>query len=515
MLRASLIILCILLFLIVSCSEKKVTDPEDAMVAKVGDHVITVRDFRRNYEFGLPHLKKGPDKKRSYLEYMIKEQILSQQGYRLNLDKAERVRKQERELMNELLVEALFDEEVKNKITVSNEEISNAINQSKVQWKMRYWFEPDRDYAERICQAMRAYGYANVLEDILQRNPELNLKPEHFESKYLTWLEVNPDLLEVIKDLPVGDISDPVEINGGYFIFQVVDIRREALSEYDYQDKAESIRQILFYRKLSKEAAKYVSGLMTPKNVVTKGDAFRKLSNALEQWRDKEPDKPEEFLPSVLSAQETEGSLYELKTILGQTLVSFQDGSWTVKDFLDRFDPKSIKVNKEKGQAAFRSALNNQIALEVRDDFMIKEARKKDLQESPHLLSELQMWKDKWVYQEVRRHYPHDLNIDEKQTREYFEKYKDRFKIRWDDEPKFDAYHNQAKRLAYIENARNLLTQKADSLATTSFPVFINQAVLDTIATIEFQKSHWASLQVFKRSSNRLACPIVDPAWGF
>jgi hypothetical protein len=38
---------------------------------------------------------------------------------------------------------------------------------------------------------------------------------------------------------------------------------------------------------------------------------------------------------------------------------------------------------------------------------------------------------------------------------------------------------------------------------------------LDTITTIEFQKSRWAGLQVFKRSNNRLAFPVVDPAWGF
>jgi hypothetical protein len=151
----------------------------------------------------------------------------------------------------------------------------------------------------------------------------------------------------------------------------------------------------------------------------------------------------------------------------------------------------------------------------VRDNFMINEARKMDLHKSPQVLNELKMWKDKWVYQEVRRHYTHDLKITEKQTREYFDKYKDKFKIRWDDQPEFDHYHNQSKRLAYIEKVRNLLSQKVDSLENATFPIFINQAVLDTITTIEFQKSPWASLQVFKRSSNRLACPIVDPAWGF
>lgn len=513
MFRISLIVIGILFFYILSCSRKTATDPEDAIVAKVGDKVITVGDFRKNYEFGLPHLKMDPDRKRSYLDFMIKELVLAQQGYKLNLDKTERVRNLEKDLYNELLVEALFEYEVKNKIEVSNEEIRESINKSKVQWKMRYWFEPTLEYAQRVCRAMREHGYADVVQNILRSNPEVKFKPEDFESRYLTWLEVKPALLEAIKDLPFGEISDPVEMNGGYFIIQIVDIRREPLREYDYQERAETFRQILFYRKLNEETTKYVSNFMTPKQVVTKGDAFRKLANAFSQWREK--GGKEDFRQSVLSAQKSDGRLYELKSALEQTLVTFQDGRWTIKEFLDRFEPKSVKANKDNEIANLRSALSREIAIQVRNDYMIKEAIKNNLHESPHVLKELQMWKDKWVYEETRNNYTNDLKIDEKKAREYFNRYKDRFKIRWDDTPKFEENMNHAKRLAYIKLARTRLTQKADSLANSDFPIFVNEAVLDTITTIEFEKSRWASLQVFKRSSNRLAVPIVDPAWGF
>ena len=89
-----------------SCSKK--VDPEDIVVVKIGNDVITVGEFRRNYEFGLPHLKKGSDWKASYLDFMIKEKILSLEGYRLNLENSERVQQLESELLDELLVEELF-----------------------------------------------------------------------------------------------------------------------------------------------------------------------------------------------------------------------------------------------------------------------------------------------------------------------------------------------------------------------------------------------------------------------
>ncbi len=516
MLRILLIIISFLFISLSACSEKEVPDPEDTVVATVGDMEITVRDFRRNYEFGLPHLKKEPDRKRSYLNYMIKELVLAQEGYELNLDKSERVQKLEHELEEELLVEALFQNEVKDNIDISDEEVHEAINRSKVQWKMRFWYEPDLEYAKRVTEAMREQGYARVVENILRNNPEIKIKPENFETKYVTWLEVDPLVLEIIKDLPMGEISDPVKLKNGYFIFQVVDIQRQPVTDYIYQERAESIRQVLFYRKLNQEAVRYVSDMMTPKNVTTKGEAFQKLSSALKEWQKIKINKKEDFISSVLSARESDGSsLYELKKSLEQPLVTFDDNHWTIREFLDRFDPKSIKMNPKNKDMDIRPALKDNIGIAVRNEFMIREAKERNLQKSPKVIEELQRWRDKWVYEETRSYHTKDIKIDDKRAREYFEMNKDKFKIRWDDNPQFEKNIYQAKRLAYIEMTRNRLTETVDSLTNKKIPIIINEAVLDTITTIDSQKSRWSSLQVFKRGTNRLANPVVDPAWGF
>ena len=78
---------------------------------------------------------------------------------------------------------------------------------------------------------------------------------------------------------------------------------------------------------------------------------------------------------------------------------------------------------------------------------------------------------------------------------------------------KFENFSRQAKRDAYIQQAKNLLNLKVDSLKKI-YPVVINTNVLDTIKVIDFKKSKWISLQVYKQSSNRMVIPIVDPAWG-
>ena len=499
---------------IFSSCQKKI-DPEQIVVATVGKEKITVSDFRRNYEFGFAHLKKDPDRKRSYLDYMIKEKVLSLEGYRLGLDKSERVQKAEKNLLDELLVEEFFKYHVNSKIKITPEQIHAAINKSKVSWKLRYWVEPTEDYANRVCQAMRQRGYMPVVDDILKSNPEIHLKPKDFETKYLTWLDVSDEMLDEIKDLPVGAISDPIKKNGVYFIYQVVDIKREpVLSDYDYKDKYESTRETLYYRELKNEATKYVSAYMTPKNVVTKGSAFRTLANALEQWQ-KQKNHDKDFLQAVTNATaaDSEKALLQLKNKLDETLVTFKGGQWTLKDFIERLDPRDVR-SKKGDKKSLRSKLNDEIALSVRNSFFTKEAKKRGLDKLPSVKKQLKEWRDKWVYEEARREFTKDLSITDDQARAYFDKFKDRYKIRWDDKPKYKDFKNQAKRDAYIQLAHFELKNKINSLLPL-YPVVINKAVLDTITTIEFKKSRWATTQAFKQSSHRLAAPIVDPAWGF
>lgn len=510
-LTISLILFLVIILLLLSCTSK-IENVNDPIVAKIGNEVITVSDFRVNYEFGLPYLKRKLDRKRSYLDYMIKEKILSLEGYHLGLDKSERVQKLENELFEELLVEELFTKEVHEKIKITSDQIREAINKSKVSWKLRYWVEPNADYANSVCQAMRQRGYSDVVDEILHYNAEVNLKPKDFETQYLTWLEVPSELLDAIKDLPLGEISDPIEMNGVYFIFQIVDIRQEGVLDSEYNSKAERYRQILFYRKVAEETQRYIAEFMTPKNVITKGDAFMDVADALAEWKQMDEKGRPDFINVVEAADENHPALLTLKNNLQKTMVTFKNGKWTINDLLKRFNLMSVKVDT-KDQNQFRSQLNQQIAIEIRDFFMVKEAKQKKLYKSNSVKRQIKEWRDKWVYEEARSYYTKDLKITEEQARNYFEKFKDKYKIRKDNVPTFSSFQSQAIRDAYFLKEQSIIQQKVDSLKA-HYPVVLNETVLDTIKTIDSKKSRWMSLQVFKRSSNRMAVPIVDPAWG-
>ncbi len=477
-----------LIFLSTGCNEKQIGARPD-IVAQVGERTITAREFQLNYEFGFSSLKKAPDRKLSYLESMIDELILSVEGYRLGLDKTDRVQNLEARMLKELLGEELLRTQVAETITVSSEEIRDAITRSKVRWKFRYWAEADLAAADRVYEMMQEQGYAIVVAERLTRD-ELRRDPKDLETDYLTWLETPPELLDAVKDLQIGEISKPVELNDIYFLIQMIDIRREAVAEYDYESTFQRFEQILYQRKLKAATGRYVTEFMTAKNVVVKGEAFQALAEALVEWQ-QQNDNTRTFSEAIEKARETEPALQKLNSRSAETLVTFAGGRWSTKDFIGRIGTDRLK-REPAARRQFRAHLKREIAVTVRDDLMAQEAISRGLHESEAVRNQLRAWRDKWVYQEMRRHYLIQNGLSPSPT----------------------ELADSTSSVAHLKQDRLLLERKLGSLRKTN-AVRIYETVLDTISVTDFKKSRWANVFLFKNSTKRTAIPTVDPTLGF
>ncbi len=501
----------ILFIIIIIISGCKKNDIKEVILARVGDEIITAKDFRYNYETGFSHLKKKPDPKRYYLEYMIKEKLLSIEGYQKGFDKSEAVKKYENELLNELLIEEVFTQEVGSKINITSEQIKDAITKSKVSWKMRYWFEPNEESAQAICLAMREKGYTEIIDQILYKNPEIPIRPKDLTTQYMTYFEIPEEVFEAVKDLPRGDISDPVFINGIYYIFQILDIKRDGITDFDYKNSYEKYRQILYYRQLKKDAHKYIVNLMEPKKLKFKPDAFNTMCNAYVEWKKSDNLQEMDFKTAVVQADNPSSELYKVKQKLNNPVLTIDSEEWLLKDVLNRNIWRSIKVNMED-KKSIRPKIADELALLVRNKYLLQIAEELDLKEDPRLQKELKSWRDKWVYKETRKYFTKKIKVDDEVAKEYLlTVYKDSIRTFEND----STYQNEllmVKRRLVIDSIRRELDKKVDSLRQV-IPVWINEAVLDTITTVKTEKTHLIDLQVYKRSSNRMAVPIVDPAW--
>ncbi len=509
----SIIFICIsICSMFLNCAQNDKI-PKNQILTRIGNEIITVRDFKLNYEFGFSNLKKGKTRKRNYLNYMINENVLALEGYRLGFDQSLRVKREEKSLVEELMVEALFEKEVKSKIKVTQNEIQDSINKSKVSFKLRFWIEPYLTDANLTVAAMRARGYADVVGQKLENNPEVNFSLKNFETDYITFLEIRPELLEKIKNLPIGEISDPIELDGFFGICQILDIRRSGLLENEYKTKAPEFNKILFHRKYQQAAIKFVNDFMSAKNIVMKGEAYGLLGKAFTEWKKNKDKTIESFQDAVEKADDSAPAMKALKENRNNIFMTSSEENWTINGFLKRFNPDRIS-SIDKNPNGLAGALKDAAGLTIRDYFLVKEARKKHLEKSPKLQKELKQWRNKWVYEETRTFFTKGLSVSDQEAIEYFEKNKSRYVINKDHQPTFSEYTQMVKRDAYNEKAQHLLEAKIKDLEKR-YPVYINEAVLDTLKVIDFNKSRWATIQLFKLGSGRPAVPVVDLSWGF
>ena len=78
------------------------------------------------------------------------------------------------------------------------------------------------------------------------------------ESPALSSDEIEPEVLAVLRDLPLNAVSDPIEYRGTWYLFQVTNIQRELLSPEDYEMRAPSYRKVVYNRKAMENATLFV-----------------------------------------------------------------------------------------------------------------------------------------------------------------------------------------------------------------------------------------------------------------
>lgn len=505
--------LLILAFLyIFSCTEEEKFAPKkEVILARMGNEVITVNDFRNNYEMGFGHLKTGENRKKTYLNFMINEKLLAMEGQKLGFDKKKRIIESSKALEKELLIEALIETKVKNKINITENEIKEAINKSKVSFKFRYWFEISLERAKIVAEEMKARGYADVVDEILLNNPESFVDPKYLETDYLNYLQVSPEVLNAIKDLPYGEISNPVEINGKYYIFQVMDIRRNSVTESEYMSKAPTYKQIIFYRKLENMLVEYGTKLLDSKSIVTKRNAFNLLADALFEWSHINLKKRPDFFEWIYRGNANNPAANDLYENLNIPFMIYKDGEISIEKFIRQFDTNKFRRVFENKKDLIEY-LHSNVAQIIRDYFLVKEAEKNELNNHPKVKKELALWRDKWIYSEMRKDLFKNIAISDDEVRDFYSRKINKYRNKKSEIPDLSAIYIQVKKDAILEKIYQVLNDKIESLRN-KYRIEINETILDTIRVTDFEKSRWASMQIMKSGTNRPAYPVVDPVW--
>jgi len=389
-------VMVIAILLTASCSKPRL-EPDSPILAKVGDNRITVKSFTESYSFGPSVLKSVAGAKENYLKAMINEEILAQLPEVNTLQSKPIVQKSLRLLKQELLVEKLFNVEVGEKVSVSDEEIREAVIKSAYENKVKYIYTDDLKEAQQFEKELSAGAdFDSLLAGKLGR---IGITLENGETDFIGYGELQEPFNKTIFNIELNDVTPIIPNGKGYYIIKKTDSRKMIISEMDFATYRHRYEQIIRYKKDRVQTGKFLAEFMDPKELIVDGKIFTTLVNTIYPITIQSPSD------SLLTQNQNGTDISPFGQISNNLLdyydlpvVRFKGGNWTVRELLYHLSYRPLDLRSTSIED-FAGKLRSIIGLTVRDVFMEEEALKRNYDRDPQIRYELDRWERKYTSQ--------------------------------------------------------------------------------------------------------------------
>ncbi len=494
--------------------EQKPKTLSELVLAKVGDRIITAEEFKYSYEFSFAPLRQGADPRRSYLDYMIKELLLANEGYRLGLHKSRYVASRVANRRRNDLLEAFYRKHVHGRVKIPEDELQEAIQKGTIKWRMLIWPAPSLDGAQKaLIQARKT-----DLKDYISKQEAFGETPQkgkrQYETDWIDYLDLLPEAFERIKNLEIGKVSDPIPYGSGYALVQITDINRQGIKEEELHSGAK--RKQMAGRLHDIEADRIVHALMdsliTPLDVRVKGGVVEAMAPALYEWiRDGLPESS--VVEAVENAPDTAaGYLKQLQALKNQTLLTYRGGSKTVLDYLAYMSYYRRPLKQSRSYEEFKERLITEIGAMFKNERFMHIAEQEGYADSAHIVADLRRWERKWTYDVYRAQSVRDLTVSDAEMQDFFRNRWQELQIADVDTTRFYKYENEVYNTLLHEKHLKRLQERLTELEKR-YPVFIDSALLDQLALSDSARSNLTSLFVRKNFTGEALVPTVDMKW--
>ena len=245
------------------------------ILAVVGSSHISVDEFIKSYSFGSSQLKAKENPKLSYLHAMINERVLAQ-----NLSKNKKYSIEDSDLRiellrKELIVEKIFENQVEDRVEISEEEVLKSILDAQKKIKISYLYCTNYDQILE-CDHLISNGHDfDYIKNSLGQKYDLFIN----QTPFMNNNQIVEPFKNVIFNLVPGNFSKILRTDIGYYIIKIDDIITRSLSAIEIQNSKSTHIKIIKNRKSEKLARNFVNSFMSPKNIKVDNKSFHNLAN--------------------------------------------------------------------------------------------------------------------------------------------------------------------------------------------------------------------------------------------
>lgn len=382
-------LLIVLLFIVFEISAQT----KNEIVAKVGNVSISKEEFKKRFEFS-PHPRRDNNfdttlTKLDFLKTLIAEKLLAKNAVEKDLDKTEEFISAYKHIRNLYLRDALYRKEVKEKIAVPDSEFAKGKRKILKTLVAKFIFSDDEKEINDIYNELKKGA---SFDSILATRPE---SKEQKNAEEITFGKLNEKIEDAVFNLNVGEISKPLELKEGWYIFKVYSFTRKGILD---ETDLKKIERVVTERWENKTYENFYKNFFKKTTINADRKLFDRLYEELkkfihsnEKYFVKKNGKFTLFQPEI-SKIEKNFSNEELNSVFvkfKEEPVKFEEFLTNLKidgfDFL-KFDDKHI-----------HSRLNSTVFIFIQNELLAREALKRKYDELPDVAFDLKLWKDNFL----------------------------------------------------------------------------------------------------------------------
>ncbi|MCM8790399.1 MAG: peptidylprolyl isomerase [Candidatus Omnitrophica bacterium] len=247
------------------CSKKSA--PDGRILARAGNHYITVSDFRARVDRMPSYYQSVVDKnKRRYLDEMIAERLFYEEALREGINKDKEVLEIIEEAKKKIIIAKFIKTQVDDKASVSEEDMKKFYElhkedfRSPEMWRASHILVSSEAEAKSILEEL---SKGAKFEDLARQKSMDATASRGGDIGYFKTGQLIPDFEKACLKLNVGEISDVIHTQFGYHIVKLTDKKSGGLETYESARQAielelkKASRRALFDQLVDRLKKKY------------------------------------------------------------------------------------------------------------------------------------------------------------------------------------------------------------------------------------------------------------------
>lgn len=391
-------------------------------VARVGDKVISNNEFLERYEF-TPGFKRQikqmeESNKLEFLFTLIAEKLFALEAKNLRLDTTEVIQFSKRAFEKMFVRDKLFQEEVRNKISISEQELLEATIKNNSKLYVKFLFSNDKQEIDEI------YDYlvqGIPFDSILIESPEYEEQKEPIK---VLFGQMEESIEDSLYKMNVGDFTKPILTEDGWYIFKLVNKSQNFfLTAEDKENAEKTIARIVQNRKLIKRQKEFYQKFFGNKKVDVDSKLFKIIAEEISALFDfkKKNYIYKENQPVHLDASDVLKIEEKLKSEnLEKPFIKFDNHPITTKEFIrtlafDGFSSTDCNLK------SILAKLDFQTKRIIEHELFYREGLKRGYNKLPEIQNEVERWTDNYLFQMLQNQIVDSIQVSDQELRDYYE----------------------------------------------------------------------------------------------